>query len=318
MLSVDVARRLLRCPACLRSQWELGESGLRCPCGREARLENDVLRLGPTTSDAVGECYDSIGGLRFAETTFADNAQIALATRAYRRHLSELLPERTGALADLGCGDGRLSLWALEEGFESVVAVDRTLSSLERLSAAARERGLRGLLPVQASFDSCCLVPGAFQAVLAIEAFTYLDSAYATGLARMRELLAESGRGVVSEFCRAGRLLADVTALNLENMAKIAAEGRRVEKAGNARLIQRLFTVQELAAECEAAGLTVLAQRAISPIAMLFQYAWTFTSYPLRPALDDSLQRLLEALDDQSSALSDLSRNVVLLVSKKP
>jgi hypothetical protein len=129
--------------------------------------------------------------------------------------------------------------------------------------------------------------------------------------------LANGGRGVVSEFCRAGRLLADVVALNLENMAKVAAEGRRIEKAGDARLVQRLFTVDELVSECERARLAVLQRRSISPVGMLFQHAWTFTSYPLRPPLDEPLERLLHALDDQSASVSDLARNVVLLVEKK-
>jgi SAM-dependent methyltransferase len=317
MLSVDLARRLLRCPGCLRSEWEEHARALRCPCGREAAVQDGVLQLDPVADDAVAVCYESLGGLRFAEASFRESPQIALTTRAYRRHLSELLRVRSGALADLGCGDGRFSLWALEHGFEAVVALDRTFASLARLREAAERRGLRGLLPVQASFTSRALVPGAFGAALAIEAFTYLDAEYASGLALLRELLSDGGRGVVSEFCRSGKLLSDVVALNLENMSKIAAEGRRIEKSSDARLVQRLFTIEELVSECEAARLAVLERRSVSPVGMLFQYAWTFTSYPLRPPLDEPLERLLQTLDDQSAGVSDFARNIVLLVEKK-
>jgi SAM-dependent methyltransferase len=318
MMRLELVRRLLRCPACRRSEWRPAGAGFACPCGKTLRDDDGVLSFDASGGeDAVSSYYDAIGGLRFAGSEFAENPQIHLATRAYRRHLDDFFPEAKGALADLGCGDGRFSLWALERGFPAVLAVDQTLSSLQRLARAARERGFPALVPLRASFESDCFVPGAFQGVLAIESFTYLDGRYGAGLQVLRSLLGEGGAGVVAEFCRGGRALADVVAVNLENMRLIAEQGRRREKSASRSLVQRLFDVEELVEECRKAGLEVLDRRGLSPVPMLFHYAWSFTSYPLRPPLDAEMQALLEHLDDQTSAPGQLSRNAVLLVRKR-
>lgn len=308
---------LIACRRCNSSRWANLADRLNCRgCGLELEVSDGVVRLAEVQRDAVATYYDDIQGPHFVEASFESNPHVYLATRAYERHLGEFFRAGGQTLVDLGCGDGRFSLWALEHGFRSVVAVDRTLAPLRRLAATARARSLPGLIAVQASFDDPALAAGAFDAAFAIESFTYLGERYAEGLAATRRLLKADGRAVVSEFCRDGRLLADVVALNLENMREGAERGRRWEKSGEHRLAQRLFTVAELARECEAAGFEVVERRGISPVPMLFHYAWTFTSYPLRPPLDEALHRLLEALDERGASASDLARNTVLLLRK--
>ena len=306
----------LACPGCGESRWAATDSELSCTaCKRIVGIDAGVLLLDGGAPDPIGVYYDDIGGPHFVGTTFETNLHVHLATLAYERLFAEFFPKPGLTLVDLGCGDGRLSLWALRQGFR-VVAVDRTLAPLKRLAAAADASGLRGLIVAQAPFNTPLLRAESFDVALAIEAFTYLGDRYSEGLRSLRRLLREDGRGVVSEFCRSGRVLADVIAVNLENMRAVATDGRRFEKAGRHKLVQRLFRVAELAEECQKAGFEVVASRGISPIPMLFHLAHTFTSYPLRPALDSELERTLAALDLEASALSDLSRNAVMLLRK--
>jgi hypothetical protein len=103
-------------------------------------------------------------------------------------------------------------------------------------------------------------------------------------------------------------------AVNVENMAKTAKEKKRWEKMGNGRVECTHTSPAELIAACEKTGFRVLDQRGVSPIPMLFHFAHTFTSYPLRPALDAKMQELIETLDDQTSELNTFSRNTVLLL----
>jgi hypothetical protein len=54
----------------------------------------------------------------------------------------------------------------------------------------------------------------------------------------------------------------------------------------------------------------------VSPIAGIFDFAWKFTSYPLRPSLDTRLQRIIEELDEQTSEACNLARNILLALKK--
>jgi 2-polyprenyl-3-methyl-5-hydroxy-6-metoxy-1,4-benzoquinol methylase len=277
-----------------------------------------MLHARSAFSDASTEFYDYTGGARFVGTKFDDNVQIYASTRSYQLCLEKWFPQPTGALLDLGCGDGRLSLWALEKGFFPVIAVDGCVESLRRLATTVRERKLNGLIPIAVPVQQAPLRPSSFQAILCIEVLYYL-----TGPARRKDTLSElasflapEGRLVLSEFTKMGRVLADVVAMNIENMRLAAHQGERLEKFGNRSVQVSHPHVEELKADCQNAGLELVASRGVSPIPMLFQHAYTFTSYPLRPSLDDTLKNLIETLDDLSSDESSLSRNLVLLLRR--
>jgi SAM-dependent methyltransferase len=307
---------LIRCTRCGQALWIRDSAEARCRhCGLALSVADGVLLLPNTRSSEPTEYYGAIGGTRFVGSSFASNMQIHFSTRAYCRYLGAFFSAPRGALLDLGCGDGRIALWALEHGFERVVALDSSRAALARLAAEADRRGLSGLIPICAAYEDDCLAPAAFEAIFAIEALTYLGASYAMGLGILRRAVAPEGRVVLAEFCRHGRLLSDVIALNVENMAKVADESARWEKNAEHRLVQRLFEPDELAELCERSGFTVLERRGISPIPMLFQYVYGLTSYPLRPPLDADLERVVATLDEQTSNLCELSRNVVLLLT---
>lgn len=313
-----LAADYLQCAECGLRHWAISNGGLQCSCGSTLAWDGTVLRAKTTFSDASTEFYDYTGGAKFVGTKFDDNVQIYATTRAYQQCLEKWFPQPMGALLDLGCGDGRLSLWALEKGFFPVIAVDDCIDSLRRLVTTARERNFHGLIPVAAPIQQAPLRPSSFQVILCIEVLYYL-----TGPARRKQtlselasLLAPDGRMVLSEFTKMGRVLADVVAMNVENMRLAACSGERVEKFGNRSVQVSHPHVEELKVDCQRAGLELVASRGISPIPMLFQHAYTFTSYPLRPSLGDSLKHLIETLDDLSSDESSLSRNLVLLLKR--
>ena len=308
----------LQCAECGLRQWAISDDGLHCSCGSTLVWDGAMLHAQSAFSDASTEFYDYTGGARFVGTKFDDNVQIYATTRAYQQCLEKWFSQPAGALLDLGCGDGRLSLWALEKGFFPVIAVDDCVESLRRLAATARERKLNGLIPIAAPIQQAPLRPSSFQVILCIEVLYYL-----TGPARRKEtlrelasLLAPDGRMVLSEFTRMGRVLADVVAMNVENMRLAAYQGERLEKFGDKSVQVSIPHAKELKADCQNAGLELVASSGVSPIPMLFQHAYTFTSYPLRPSLDDTLKNLIETLDDLSSDESSLSRNLVLLLRR--
>jgi SAM-dependent methyltransferase len=321
MITLDTVRRMLRCTACGLSNWQETSDGFRCAsCEFRLYLDDGVLCLSAGHRDAVKDFYEFRGEPRFIDVTFESNPLIHCGTRQYRRRLDAWFARGDGALVDIGCGDGRMSLWALEKGFETVVAVDIGLGGLKRLAAEAKRRNLEGLLPVCAALQDPILQPAAFDVVLLFETLTYLseEGGYRRGLELVRESLKQNGKAVVADLCRDGRVLIETIAMNVENMRKLAYENKRLEKAptGDRAVEVKHLNPEELARECTAAGLSVLEKAGVSPIPMLFHFAYTFTSYPLRPKLDDEMRRLLETLDDQISGASSLARNSVLLLER--
>jgi 2-polyprenyl-3-methyl-5-hydroxy-6-metoxy-1,4-benzoquinol methylase len=313
-----LAADYLQCSACHLRQWTISDGGLRCHCGSALVWDGAILRAQTVSSDASTEFYDYTGGPRFVGTNFSDNVTIYASTRSYQLCLEEWLPQPTGALLDLGCGDGRLSLWALDKGFFPVVAVDGSAESLRRLVTTARDRDLKGLIPIAVPIQQAPLRPSSFQAILCIEVLYYLTASArrADTLCELASLLAPQGRMVLSEFTRIGRVLADVVAMNVENMRLTANHGERIEKFGDSSVQVSHPRPEELKRDCQSAGLELIASRGVSPIPMLFQHAYTFTSYPLRPSLDAAMKNVIDTLDDMSSDASSLSRNLVLLLRR--
>lgn len=320
-----LARRFLLCPGCNSpAKWVSGEEELVCPgCAASLSLRSGVVFYPSPVRDEVTDFYDSTGGPRFVDCSFADDMRIHCSTRRYRQCLSSWSRGRKDCLLDLGCGDGRMSLAALEEGFESVVAVDSTGESLQRLSHEAERRGLRGLLPVCLPLQNMSCLQGPFDCILLIEVIGYfLETQQRLDLYRnIGQLLENDGRFLLAEFTKYGRMLSDVVAMNLENMRTIAYQGRRKEKDGmrfSQRSIETAYSEPAaMRTELQTAGFEVLAEQGVSPIPLLFHHAYQFTSYPLRSPLDEEMQNLIETLDDQTSEVSGLSRNIVFCLKKK-
>ena len=63
--------------------------------------------------------------------------------------------------------------------------------------------------------------------------------------------------------------------------------------------------------------IAIMGEGGVSPIPGLFDFAWKFTSYPLRLALDQQLQEIIEKLDDETSESCNLARNILLALKKE-
>jgi 2-polyprenyl-3-methyl-5-hydroxy-6-metoxy-1,4-benzoquinol methylase len=316
-VSSSLFDQVFQCSGCGASEWRLDGEAVTCECGQRWDLRDGVLSIKPTYEDASTRFYDETGGPRFVGTSFADNVQVYAATRVYLRLLEAWYPKPSGAFLDLGAGDGRVTLWALEKGFHPVVAVDASFPALRRLSAVAQQRGLSGLITIASPIQTAPVRTAAFSAIACIEVLYYLTSPAnrVSVLRKIAALLAPDGSLMLSEFTRLGRALADVVAMNLDNLRRTAYQGTRLEKTTQTAVEISHPTPAELAADLRSAGLRAIDVRALSPIPMLFQHAYTFTSYPLRPVLDNDMQALIETLDDQASEPGALARNLVYLLT---
>lgn len=316
--TIEDVNGYIRCNTCGNSLWDEGENKIHCSsCKYSIPIVNGVLCPEIKRASSSEKFYSFTGGAKFIEAVFSDNITIYSSTRTYKKYLEKWFPSPEGPFLDLGCGDGRFSLWALEKGFSPVIAMDCCQQSLERLVSAASDRKLKGLIPVKASFQEHCLVPSVFKSIIAVETLCYLGKDYANGLGLINKLLSSDGRAMISEFGVHGMAIIDTAAVNMVNMEKEAFSKKRLEKYADRSLETRLFTPDELEKLCVEAALEIIERGGISPLPMLFNFAYNFTSYPLRPALDEKMKSVINALSDGSEETSSLSRNILFLMEKK-
>ncbi len=199
-----------------------------------------------------------------------------------------------------------------------MIAIDTNLASLKRLAAEARHRSLFNLLVICCDVIQPPFVKDHFDAVLCFEVLYYLVLRFGrlAALTLPVSLLKPGGRMILSEMSRYGRSLVDLAAMDVNNFRSLAETGTRWEKSDQGRLEVFQWSPAELKEDCRSMGLQIVAESGVSPIAGLFDFAWKFTSYPLRPALDQRLQEIIEELDDQTSESCNLARNILLALKK--
>lgn len=309
----------LKCPACETAGWKVSNQSVVClSCAGTYPFDDGVLRMDGGPKDSTTQFYAAFGGTHFLDTSFANSPVIHCTTRRYRRFVEEQFPNASGSLLDFGCGDGRLSLWAAERGFSPVVAIDSNLASLKRLAAEGRHRSLFNLLVICCDATESPFVKDHFDAVLCFEVLYYLVLSLERlpALTLPVSLLKPGGQMVLSEMSRYGRALVDLAAMDVNNFRSLAETGTRWEKSDQGRLEVFQWSPAELKDDCRRAGLQIMRECGVSPIAGLFDFAWKFTSYPLRPILDQRLQQIIEELDDQTSEACNLARNILLALKK--
>ena len=115
---------------------------------------------------------------------------------AWARALGHLLPPLR--VADLGCGDGYLSIEA-SRWASRVIAVDRSRPVLERARALAKRRGVRNITWRQGEIERLPLRDGAVDVAILSQALHHADSP-ATALAEAWRVLTPGGRVLVLEL----------------------------------------------------------------------------------------------------------------------
>ena len=172
----------LKCPVCNTAGWKASKESVACQsCASSYLFDDGVLRIDGGPKDSTTRFYAAFGGTHFLDTSFANNPVIHCTSRRYRRFIAEQFPSTTGSLLDFGCGDGRLSLWAAENGFSPVIAIDTNLASLKRLAAEARHRSLFNLLVICCDVIQPPFVKDHFDAVLCFEVLYYLVLRFCAG-----------------------------------------------------------------------------------------------------------------------------------------
>jgi 2-polyprenyl-3-methyl-5-hydroxy-6-metoxy-1,4-benzoquinol methylase len=310
----------LQCLSCAGSDWQIVPNVIVCLCCKATyAIEDGVVRMHTSNDgDEITQFYSSFHGTSFINVSFENNPLIYITTRAYRQFLDRLFQKPSGSLIDFGCGDGRFSLWAAEKGFSPVVAVDSNLASLKRLAVEVLKRDLKQVAIVCANLKKPPFQPDHFDAVLCIEVLYYLvQSLGRRGSIKVSaDLLRRSGKMVISEFSRLGRAIIDLDAMNFINVRSLIDSSTRWEKVGDSQTEVFQWNVAELKNDLREAELHILEQSGISIAAAIFNYAWNFTSYPLRPRLDVDLRTILETISDQTSDAVDSARNIVFAVEK--
>jgi len=183
-------------------------------------------------------------------------------------------------LLDLGCGNGRNTLYALEKGF-TVIALDFSLKLLDILRNDARERRLTGRLHlINADFLDVPLQESSVDSAISIAAIHHLATRERRDLAlwEWRRVMRPGGRLLISVWAFDQRRFRREYHQHLHRFSrdderfgnvfvewKLCSRGSREDgysPPGNKvfRRFYHLFTEGELPQLCERSGFTVLSE----------------------------------------------------------
>jgi SAM-dependent methyltransferase len=155
---------------------------------------------------------DTLEHTRQVKNAFTNNgwylsgyeANIRIRSETVSAFLDEEIPRR---VADLGCGDGSLSLGFLERG-SSVTFLDLSEAMLQCVSAKIAEKDKARAAFLNTDFLGADLPAGAFDLVIFVGVMAYLDDLDAV-VARLRSILKPGGR-LILEYTDASHLLAQL------------------------------------------------------------------------------------------------------------
>lgn len=269
----DWAFDVLRCPN-TRAPVSLEGSVLRLGDGKEVgRWERGIVRFPIHDRGSNTKFYREIGGVHFHEHASRPFAMSSLDAHVYHAHLETFCRnDLHGPVVDIGGGDGRNAEFFLARGYKRIIVVDVAVEALLRFRNRVAEHdpeSLDRLLLIEADARNLPLGDSCATNVIAIEALSFLNEDYETGLADAARILASNGILVISEHDYEGGLAMKCFYHGLGAMIETSIS--RELWHGPAEHM-KMFTEEELLVFVRRCGLDVKATQGISIFSMIL--AW--------------------------------------------
>jgi hypothetical protein len=267
---------VLACPTC-EVRLCTHDSIVRCQrCGMTGRLDEGILRFGVPSDDPSIAWYVNKGGSTIRERARVPFTMTSLDTPLYHHYLEGVrVDDPQGLIVDVGAGDGRnTDLW-LDWGYQRVIALDATLSSLRRLRQRVEEtfpETLERLLLVECDARRIPIRSGAASLVLAVEVLYYLNEEFSLGLAECARLLSSRGTLFLSERATEGGYLTRLLYGGVQGMLDMHSSGDFYDGTQSNPVRSRCFSEGELRALAERAGLDVLETKGIPIMSLVLSY----------------------------------------------
>jgi 2-polyprenyl-3-methyl-5-hydroxy-6-metoxy-1,4-benzoquinol methylase len=135
-------------------------------------------------------------------------------------------------ILDLGCGDGRFTLWLLAKGFTDIHALDSSSSNLKRLRAAIPTKQQGNVTTYHWEIMNSSFKSELFDAVLAIETLCFIAKPYHEILAHITPWIKPNGLLIGAEPALEGHILKHILNRNfaqaertLETNTSLACHG---------------------------------------------------------------------------------------------
>ncbi|MBI4798465.1 MAG: class I SAM-dependent methyltransferase [Desulfarculus sp.] len=191
-----------------------------------------------------------------------ERSQVEMSTSFYEWQIYKaFLGQNLGGMApglpllELGAGDGRITRFVLQMGFEQVIACDCNLGALRRLRSKLGPEERDRVVLIQNDIGQLSFPPGYFGAVIAIEVLYYLNEGYEGMLERLHQILAPQGLLMHSEPLLEGALTYALVAQDWDSVRSLCHERLKIEDIGQGQIARsRVFTLTELQAAGRGAG----------------------------------------------------------------
>lgn len=232
-------------------------------------LGDNFLQFSGQSISRASEHHQQANGTFLRERSLVEFSTAYLENKQYsdfvRRGLDPL--PRSAPILEVGAGDGRITRYLLEMGFENIIACECNPNSLGRLHGSlSRQERERVLLLVQ-DLQTLTLPRQGFQAVLAIEVLCYFNHDYEMVVGKLTDFLAPGGFLLESEPLLEGALVYALAEQDWENVLSICRDSLKIESQKSGRpLRSRVFQENEIEAIHAAHGLQTLGKASTSAI----------------------------------------------------
>lgn len=195
------------------------------------------------------EMHDGVGGSKIKELESIKFTLPYWESRYYYGNIEKSinLVNRNSIVLDVGCGDGRFTLFLIEKGFKNIFALDSNIHSLLSLKTTLRNKKLTNYVTlIHDDVLSLPFYPNSFNLVFSIGVLYYLNKDYECGLRRIVKTIKKNGILVETEPSFEGSAIKSLLFDGLEQFLNTGLNSEFIEIFKNEKVNVRCFKDEEL------------------------------------------------------------------------
>lgn len=279
----------------------------------EYRFTGGIWTKGLIEDDNLA-MYEKEGGSIFRERARVPGTHTYFDTQAIAQHLSKIFVDhKADVVMDLGCGDGRIVEWFLENTSCNVIAVDGTYESLKRMYETYLkhdEQLLERTLLIHADMmevpvnNACC------EFLWTYEVLCFLHDDYAKGIQKCADLLKPGGIAAIGDRSKEFGVVHELLNRGPAGMLKTFQEDAVIDSWNESEIVTRVLTADEIAGYMNDCGLEEIHRTGVSFLPLIISYLRSHGQFVSE--IEDMAERLSEITMRYSKADSLNRTNIIV------
>jgi ubiquinone/menaquinone biosynthesis C-methylase UbiE len=207
---------------------------------------DSIYTRGKVFGNEIVKELDRVGGTNFQERCKIPGTMSYFDTKILYDKLQNIIITNQEILLDLGCGDGRITKWFLENTNSRIIAVDSSLDSLKKLrdSCLNNKEFFERVMLIYSNILEVPLIDNSCDIIIAYEVLYYLLERFEDGLKECRRLIKKSGFLINGEINKEVGMLYDLLNLGPEGLINSYNKSEMTDVSTKSKI--SIFTKKEM------------------------------------------------------------------------